>query len=305
MPDGQTPSEPSDTQTPSESPVGQTTSEMPVAQTPSDPPVAQTPSGASIDEQTEIYRKKMQENRKKREEEGREKEKEDEKRRIKEGKQMDQWKKDQKEREQQDWLKERRKQKLEEQKARKEILDKLEQDKRERLSKKMEKQREKDISPQSSSGASVKRTSSTGTARVQAKLPDSHTEVFILSSSDTVLTLRNQISEYMDVNEVSIHSVYPHKELGSDLDDTTLEENGLSPSGVVIVRTKGYKSSSNPGSSGSIMESLWFGIAGFFGLILSVLIYIKDSFVGLFVGNPNNPTTPTTTTTTNKTGRYY
>jgi hypothetical protein len=105
----------------------------------------------------------------------------------------------------------------------------------------------------------------------------------------------------MDVNEVSIHSVYPHKELGSDLDDTTLEENGLSPSGVVIVRTKGYKSSSNPGSSGSIMESLWFGIAGFFGLILSVLIYIKDSFVGLFVGNPSNPTTSTTTTT--KTGR--
>lgn len=41
-----------------------------------------------------------------------------------------------------------------------------------------------------------------------------------------------------DVKSLSITCVYPRKELGSDVDDTTLSDQGLAPSGVVLVHNK-------------------------------------------------------------------
>lgn len=44
--------------------------------------------------------------------------------------------------------------------------------------------------------------------------------------------------EVDDVQSLSITCVYPRKELGSDIDDTTLSDQGLAPSGVVLVQNR-------------------------------------------------------------------
>lgn len=44
--------------------------------------------------------------------------------------------------------------------------------------------------------------------------------------------------EIDDLKMLSITCVYPRKELGTDVDDTTLSDQGLAPTGVVLVHNK-------------------------------------------------------------------
>ena len=49
----------------------------------------------------------------------------------------------------------------------------------------------------------------------------------------------------VESSSITLVCVYPRKDLTNDIDDTTLGEQGLSPSGVVIVRTTTVSSHSS------------------------------------------------------------
>jgi hypothetical protein len=201
--------------------------------------------------------------------------------RREEGKQMAESRKDLEDLHKQTWIQERKKAKEEEKRAREEVLAKLRQDQMEREAQKKAReqaaselrQRSSQSTPQSSPSNSI--SSSNGVCRLQLRMPSGGKSVVEMKAESRLGTLRERIAEELCVSAESLvlSSTYPRRELTVDMEDTTLVQLGLAPSGVVIVRLN-RGSSTGSGKEGS-PSSLWGIILSLFQLLMSVVTLVK------------------------------
>jgi hypothetical protein len=274
--------------TTSEIPSPPTTNEIP------SPPTTSAPSGGAEgegggngpqhknrEEKLERAQQTIKKRRQEREEAEFRKQKSAELQRREEGKQMAESRKDLEDLHKQTWIQERKKAKEEEKRAREEVLAKLRQDQMEREAQKKAReqaaselrQRSSQSTPQSSPSNSI--SSSNGVCRLQLRMPSGGKSVVEMKAESRLGTLRERIAEELCVSAESLvlSSTYPRRELTVDMEDTTLVQLGLAPSGVVIVRLN-RGSSTGSGKEGS-PSSLWGIILSLFQLLMSVVTLVK------------------------------